>query len=435
MKGIFYKWCSKVALFVFITTIAGSLSMSAKEVTIGKLKYKVNTTDKIAKCSGLAEEPTKNYNLVIPNTVEYNGVTLKVTAVEKDAFWFDNYLKKVTLSDYTETIGSRAFASCDNISIVSLGKKLKIIGSEAFAHCGNNGTFTSVNLPSSVEIIRDHAFMDCRSLVSVTLGDKVQSIGDYGFWNCEALTSFIFPGSLNSIGEMAFASCDALYEVSFKSGNGKTVIGAKCFDNLKSLAVVNFLGPGVAEIGPSAFINCRIEWLSLPTSVHTVGEAAFCSNRLTFLELTEGLKIIGDYAFEDQYGVGLRALDIPSSVTSIGKHAFYSVGELETIQCKALTPPAYGEEAFSINPLRFADLWVPQASLPLYLKASGWKEFYHINNVATSVELIETETIESEEEWFDLRGNCINPENISAGIYIVRRGESVVKRVISSIQK
>lgn len=90
----------KVSLrVVAICIMALALPAMAKEVTIGKLKYKVNTTDKIAKCTGLANEATKNYNLTILSTVEYDGVALKVTTVEKEVFWLDNYLKKVTLSD------------------------------------------------------------------------------------------------------------------------------------------------------------------------------------------------------------------------------------------------------------------------------------------------------------------------------------------------
>lgn len=414
---------------ILIIAIFGCLPMAAKEVKIGKLKYKVNTTDKIAKCTGLAEEATQNYNLVIPSTVEYNGVTLKVTTVEKDAFWFDNYLKKVTLSDNTETIGSRAFASCDNLSIVSLGKKLKIIGAEAFAHCGNKGTFTSVTLPNTVEIIRDNAFMDCRYLVSVTFGNKIQSIGDNGFWNCEALTKVTLPGSLNSIGESAFACCDALQEVSFQQGNGNTVIGEKCFDNLKKLTILNFYGPGVAEIGDSAFIGCSIEWVSLPSSVHTIGGGAFCGNNITMLELPEGLKVIGELAFEGQYGPGLKAFNIPSTVTSIGEKAFYQVGSLETIYCKAVNPPTLGEDAFDYHAHNYGDLWVAPASLEKYINAPGWKEFKYINNVETSVTEMDIPRIEPEEEWYDLSGNRIDNESAAPGIYIIRHNGKAEKRI------
>lgn len=406
------------AALMLVTLVAAE----AKEVTIGKLKYKVNTTEKIAKCTGLATEATKNYNLTIPSTVTYDGVTLKVTTVEKEAFWWDEYLKKVTLSDYTETIGTRAFANCENMSVVSLGKKLKIIGTEAFAHSGLNGTFTSVKFPSTLEIIRTDAFQDCRYLATVEFNDKLLEIGDYAFWNCEALKSVLLPGSLNRIGVSAFAECASLHEVTFKNGNGQTVIGEKCFDNVKSLKLVSFYGPGVAEIGPSAFIGCNIEWLALPTSVHTIGGGAFCGNNLTLLELPEGLKNIGELAFYDQYGPGLSILTIPSTVTFIGQKAFGLIGKPSEVRCTALVPPAAEPEAFSTNVLDFSNLVVPPSTVARYRGAAVWCDFRYLNNQDT-LDGIETVTAPEEsdaddDDWFDLQGRRLPGRPTAPGVYI-----------------
>ncbi len=427
LKGRGFK-----ASILFVAMIVCTLSATAKEVTIGKLKYKVNTTDKIAKCTGLAEEATKNYNLEIPSTVEYGGVKLKVTTVEKGAFRWDNHLRKVTLSDYTETIGANAFSECDYMSVVSLGNKLKEIGTEAFAHCGNGGTFTSVTLPATVETINDHAFTDCRYLTIVSIGKKIKTIGDHAFWNCQALKSITLPGSLQSVGESAFACCDSLNEVTFENGDSNTVIGAKCFDNVKSLTILNFYGPGVVEIGESAFIGCSIQWLALPSSVRNIGVGAFCGNNLTLLDLPEGLKTIGNFAFCDQYGSGIRALTIPSTVTSIGLKAFNNIGDLEAVNCNATTPPALGENAFDKKTLENTFLMVPPASVDKYVAASGWKEFLHINNVETSVKEIEAVGTGEKytEEWFDMAGNRLASSPSAPGIYIIRRGGQIEKRMV-----
>ncbi|MDE5969096.1 MAG: hypothetical protein K2G64_08340, partial [Muribaculaceae bacterium] len=66
MKSFSIKSALRPAVLLLLAFVA--LTAGAKEVTIGKLRYKVNTTDKIAKCTGLAEEATKNYNLTIPST-------------------------------------------------------------------------------------------------------------------------------------------------------------------------------------------------------------------------------------------------------------------------------------------------------------------------------------------------------------------------------
>lgn len=417
-------------LLVFVALTAG-----AKEVTIGKLRYKVNTTDKIAKCCGLAEEATKNYNLTIPSTVVYDGVTLKVTTVEKEAFIWDTYLKKVTLSDYTETIGSKAFYCCENLSVVSLGKKLKIIGAEAFAHAGLNGTFTSITFPSTLEIIRDKAFEDCRYLATINFNDKLQSIGVAAFWGCESVKSLLLPGSLQTISSKAFESCGALTEVTFISGNGNTVIGEDSFDNNKALTILNFQGPGVAEIGAGAFCGCALQWIYIPPSVHTIGQGAFFSNQISILELSEGLKVIGEIAFHSQRGDGISALTIPSTVTSIGPKAFDHVGVPPIVKCNAVNPPAAGEEAFNDNVRAWSKLVVPAASLAKYRAAAVWKDFRYINDTDShevGVELVEMSPDEAAvvEHWYDLHGNRVDPANCAPGIYIVSHDGRFEKRIL-----
>lgn len=122
-----------------------------------------------------------------------------------------------------------------------LARSLRILGKEAFSHTGLNGTFTSISFPATLEIIREGVFTDCRFLSSVTFqGSKVTEIGEEAFWNCIALKSIVLPGSLKSVGTDAFSNCDSLHEVTFQSGNGNTVIATKCFDNVKSLTLLNF---------------------------------------------------------------------------------------------------------------------------------------------------------------------------------------------------
>lgn len=427
----FYTPCNMKKHLTFIGAIIAVVAMAlapasaiAKEVTIGKLKYKVNTTDKIARCTGLATKATKNYNLTIPSTVTYNNVTLKVISVEKDAFWWDHYLKKVTLSDYTETIGQKAFADCINITEVNLGNKLKVIGPEAFRDAGLNGSWTHVDLPATVETIRDHAFADCRTLLTVTFGDKVKTIEASAFWNCVSLKTIVLPGSLQSIGENAFESCDALTKVTFRAGNGNTIIGAKCFNNLHNLSEVNFQGPGVAHIGASAFIGCRIQWLALPSSVVSVEEGAFCGNKLTLLELPEGLRTIGSYAFYGQ--AGLTNLIIPSTVVSIGKMAFVSAGYIQYVRCDSPIPPAAAVDTFSEWTKENGTLYVPAASEGAYAAAQEWRDFRYVNDKDSGVDEVMADA-DTDETWYDLMGNKVNRAYLLPGVYVVRRGNTTSK--------
>lgn len=418
------------SIFLILVLALGSLSAAAKEVTVGKLKYKVNTSSGIARCTGLATPAKKNYNLTIPSTINYGGTTLRVISVEDEAFWWDNYLRDVKLSDYTETIGTKAFADCSHIRSISLGSSLKKIKAEAFHHAGiGEGGLSTIEFPRTVETVGEKAFSDCRNLTSVSLNRGLRVLDPYAFWGCMGLKSITLPGSLQTIGYMAFASCDNLEEVYFTNGDGRGTIGEKCFDNLKKITRVSFVGENIETIGPSAFINCRIEWLSLPPSLRTIGIGAFDCNCLSSLTLNEGLQTIGAYAFSDQKWNGVDQLTIPSTVTSIGDHAFDGINPtlfqgITTMTCNAVTPPVCGKGVFDEYTLNDAVLNVPAASLWRYRTTNVWKDFQYLWKAG--VDDIEADT-DDDTPWhyFNMTGVEIDGDNLTPGVYIrCRNGQS-----------
>ncbi|MGN1386575.1 MAG: leucine-rich repeat domain-containing protein, partial [Bacillus sp. (in: firmicutes)] len=127
-------------------------------------------------------------------------------------------------------IGNQAFYNCSNITCVTFGEdsQLTSIGDYAFYSCKN---LTSIEIPNSVESIREYAFVDCTSLESVTFGKNSQltSIGDYAFYYCEKLNSIEIPYSVKSIGGLAFCKMDdysniyAQLDTIFLPDNGLTI--------------------------------------------------------------------------------------------------------------------------------------------------------------------------------------------------------------------
>ena len=73
-------------------------------------------------------------------------------------------------------------------------------------------------------------------------------------------------------------------------------------------------------------------------------------------------------------GLRLTALTIGEGVTSIGKNAFSRCTGLTTITCKAVNPPALGEDVF-YNVNTTIPLYVPAQSVSAYLAAEQWKVF------------------------------------------------------------
>ena len=120
---------------VFLSFLILLLPMlaNADAVEINGIYYNLVTKAKIAE---VTSNPNKYSNeVVIPESVEYGGVTYSVT-----------------------TIGNYAFLGCSGL--------------------------TSVIIPNSVTSIGEGAFKDCSGLTSVTIPNSVTYIGGEVFWAC-----------------------------------------------------------------------------------------------------------------------------------------------------------------------------------------------------------------------------------------------------------
>jgi hypothetical protein len=65
------------------------------------------------------------------------------------------------MSDNINKIDFNAFANCDNLESVRIGRAVEIISAGAFANCGN---LKKVIIPESVKTIDPRCFKDCSNL-------------------------------------------------------------------------------------------------------------------------------------------------------------------------------------------------------------------------------------------------------------------------------
>ena len=73
------------------------------------------------------------------------------------------------IEDGVTSIGSYAFASCNNLTSITISNSVTSIGERAFAYCSS---LTSITIPDSVTSIGNYAFDNCKNLKTISLSCK-----------------------------------------------------------------------------------------------------------------------------------------------------------------------------------------------------------------------------------------------------------------------
>ena len=168
------------------------------------------------------------------------------------AFW-NTGLTSVVLPDTIRVIEDYAFYSCmqltdltlsftSNLDVifdmtivttVSLLEGVNVIDESAF---DGAEALSSINLPSTLAMIKPYAFWECAALESIVLPDSVASIGANAFENCYELREVKMPEGLLLLSEYAFCSCWALEELVLPAGI--TTIQDGAFDDCEQLVLI-----------------------------------------------------------------------------------------------------------------------------------------------------------------------------------------------------
>lgn len=283
--------------------------------------------------------------------------------IRNEAFYKCRSLKEITIPGGVTTIEYQAFGSC-GLEKVILEMGITSIGSGAFSGCNkleevvfpesmtvlsglNNTGIKKIVFPKNVTEIGESAFYDCDSLRSVTIPQGIVTIGREAFYDCDSLKTVILPASLKKIEAYAFSEagikeitipegittlqagtfseCDSLETVKLpesitKIENNNNHYGG-VFKGCSQLKSIN-LPAGLTELGAYTFSGCeKLSDITLPTGLTKINTNTFYyCRKLTKIEIPANIATIEEYAFAES---GLKDIDIPATVTTVGYRAFY----------------------------------------------------------------------------------------------------------------
>lgn len=380
MKPISHFY-SLLVVILAVAAIPTTASAAHYDFFVAGLYYKITSTNTVMVT--YQYEPTsatRGYSadildiagspLRIPSSVQNNGKTYTVTAINDNTFRYCSTIERVVIPNTVKSIGAKAFYNCTALMDVGIDvnqSELQTIKDEAFyntaittfaitplvTNIGAGAFFAAKQLrivgimgDTHLTTIGNSAFANCISLEEFEIPSTVTTMGKGIFYACKALESVSLPDNLTAITDNMFAYTPALKSINLPAS--VTSIGLQAFQRsaLESIDLKS-----VTSIGERAFEYCNgLTSVTIPSSVTTIDVLAFngCENlasvniQNTFLGVSQfyNCKLLKNVNFGPQvttignasfYGCGFKNIVIPAQITTLDNYAFYNCADLESV--------------------------------------------------------------------------------------------------------
>lgn len=350
------KLITNILMTIVFLCVLPNIAM-AEEVEIDGIKYSL--VKKLKEATVIKKDVNYSGNVIIPSTVEYEGIEYDVISIGNEAFYNCGNLFSIEIPNSITSIGTYAFWVCNNLKSVEIPNSVTSIGSGAFSSCNK---LSSVILPSNLTNLSSSIFSKCKSLSSIDIPNSVTIIGSSAFSECTSLTTIDIPSNVTEIESYAFNECSNLVSI--------------------------ILPVGLKTIGPRCFYKCsNLSSIDLPHNLESINYCAFghCSG-LTSIVIPNSLKKIEDYAFYDCSA--LTSINIGSGIRSIGYGSFANCSDIETFTIYAsIVPQIVGDnynntDVFNNSYIEYSKLIVPDESIDAYKSKEPWSRFGTIEGLS-----------------------------------------------------
>lgn len=321
-----------------------------------------------------------------------------VTSIGDWAFSYCTKLTSVTIPKSVTSIGYDAFSDCDNLATINVDESNPNFSSvDGVLYNKNQTTLiqcpaakASINIVSSVTVIKAYAFSECKNLTVISIPNGVTQLEPTLFISCTSLVTINIPASVTNINS-ALNGCSSLLAINVDASNSNysSFDGVLYDKNQTNLITIPCAATSVnipsttKSIDFYAFSNCvkltaiTVDVINLNYSnadgiLYNKDKTTLvkCPATKASVTIPSSVSFIGKSAFEDN--VSLTSITIPGTVSIIGDYAFESCSKLAKVTIlNGVT--SIGDWAFSFNS-KLTAVVIPDSVT--YIGDSAFSTFY-----------------------------------------------------------
>ncbi|MBO5338283.1 MAG: leucine-rich repeat protein [Clostridia bacterium] len=339
-----FKSCTNlksVSLSNGITSIGRGAFAECSSITSISLPSTINTISDYAfdGCSGLSA-------VHITDLASWCAIKNESNPLEyaHNLYLNDNLITELVIPDGVTTINTGAFSGCFNLTSVSIPSSITSINGDAFKDCtsikavyitdltawcnisfGTNSNplsygenlylnevlVTTLKIPNGITSLKTNVFRNATCITELILPESVTNISSYAFYGCSNIKSINIPSKIERIRNNAFDNCTSVTELYYN---------AISMEDLSNWAFTSF---GVNAAGVTVIVGNTVE--RIPANLFNTNTTDTTPKIIDVqFEDNSSLTSIGKYAFYNC--TNLTSISIPNSVTDIGDMAFAQCG-------------------------------------------------------------------------------------------------------------